>query len=33
VVAKVETAVGAHTGALDSETGRIYLPTANFTSH
>jgi DNA-binding beta-propeller fold protein YncE len=30
VVAKVVTAVGAHTGALDSETGRIYLPTANF---
>jgi DNA-binding beta-propeller fold protein YncE len=30
MVAKVETAVGAHTGALDSETGRIYLPTANF---
>jgi YVTN family beta-propeller protein len=30
VVAKVTTAVGAHTGALDSETGRIYLPTADF---
>jgi YVTN family beta-propeller protein len=30
VVATVETAVGAHTGALDPETGRIYLPTANF---
>jgi len=22
--------VGAHTGALDSETGRVYLPTADF---
>ncbi len=30
VVAKVATAVGAHTGALDSETGRIYLPTADY---
>jgi hypothetical protein len=30
VVAKVATAVGAHTGALDSETGRVYLPTAHF---
>ncbi len=26
----VATAVGAHTGALDSKTGRIYLPTADF---
>jgi DNA-binding beta-propeller fold protein YncE len=30
VVAKVVTAVGAHTGALDSETGRLYLPTADY---
>ena len=30
VVAKVATAVGAHTGAQDAETGRVYLPTANF---
>jgi len=30
VVGKVVTAVGAHTGALDSETGRIYLPTADY---
>jgi DNA-binding beta-propeller fold protein YncE len=30
VVAKVTTAVGAHTGALDPETGRVYLPTADF---
>jgi hypothetical protein len=29
-VAKVTTAVGAHTGALDPETGRVYLPTADF---
>jgi len=30
LVTKVETAVGAHTGALDSETGRLYLPTADY---
>ncbi len=30
VVTKLETAVGAHTGALDSETGRLYLPTADY---
>jgi DNA-binding beta-propeller fold protein YncE len=30
VVAKVATAVGAHTGALDPDTGRVYLPTADF---
>jgi hypothetical protein len=30
LVAKVGTAVGAHTGALDSETGQIYLPTADY---
>jgi hypothetical protein len=26
----VPTAVGAHTGALDSRTGRLYLPTADY---
>jgi DNA-binding beta-propeller fold protein YncE len=26
----VSTAVGAHTGALDSKTGRLYLPTADY---
>jgi DNA-binding beta-propeller fold protein YncE len=26
----VSTAVGAHTGALDSKTGRVYLPTADY---
>jgi hypothetical protein len=30
VHSSVATAVGAHTGALDSKTGRLYLPTANF---
>ena len=30
VQASVATAVGAHTGALDSKTGRLYLPTADF---
>jgi DNA-binding beta-propeller fold protein YncE len=30
VVAKAVTAVGAHTGALDPDTGRVYLPTADF---
>jgi DNA-binding beta-propeller fold protein YncE len=26
----ISTAVGAHTGALDSKTGRLYLPTADY---
>jgi DNA-binding beta-propeller fold protein YncE len=26
----VSTAVGAHTGALDSKTGRLYIPTADY---
>jgi DNA-binding beta-propeller fold protein YncE len=30
VQSSVATALGAHTGALDPQTGRIYLPTANF---
>jgi DNA-binding beta-propeller fold protein YncE len=30
VRASVSTAVGAHTGALDSKTGRLYLPTADY---
>jgi hypothetical protein len=30
VQSSVATAVGAHTGALDSKTGRLYLPTADF---
>lgn len=30
VQSKVATAVGAHTGALDPQTGRLYLPTASF---
>lgn len=30
VRSSVATAVGAHTGALDPQTGRIYLPTADF---
>ena len=30
VQSKVATAVGAHTGALDPQTGRLYLPTADF---
>jgi DNA-binding beta-propeller fold protein YncE len=30
VQSSVATAVGAHTGALDPQTGRLYLPTANF---
>lgn len=30
VQSNVATAVGAHTGALDPQTGRLYLPTADF---
>lgn len=30
VTAKIETAQGAHTGALDPKTGRLYVPTADF---
>jgi DNA-binding beta-propeller fold protein YncE len=30
VRASVSTAVGAHTGALDSKTGRLYIPTADY---
>jgi DNA-binding beta-propeller fold protein YncE len=30
VVATIQTDVGAHTGALDPATGRLYLPTAKF---
>jgi DNA-binding beta-propeller fold protein YncE len=30
VQASVATAVGAHTGALDPQTGRLYLPTADY---
>jgi hypothetical protein len=30
VTATVPTAVGARTGALDSQTGKVYLPTAEF---
>jgi DNA-binding beta-propeller fold protein YncE len=30
VGASVATSVGAHTGALDSKTGRLYLPTADY---
>jgi DNA-binding beta-propeller fold protein YncE len=30
VQSSVATAVGAHTGALDPQTGRIYLPTADY---
>ncbi|MDB6043069.1 MAG: gluconolactonase [Gammaproteobacteria bacterium] len=30
VRASVSTAVGAHTGALDTKTGRLYLPTADY---
>ncbi|HVO45332.1 MAG TPA: hypothetical protein VMT29_03260 [Steroidobacteraceae bacterium] len=30
VQSSVATAVGAHTGALDPQTGRLYLPTADF---
>jgi DNA-binding beta-propeller fold protein YncE len=30
VLDNVPTAVGAHTGALDSRTGRLYLPTADY---
>jgi DNA-binding beta-propeller fold protein YncE len=30
VQSSVATAVGAHTGALDPKTGRLYLPTADF---
>jgi DNA-binding beta-propeller fold protein YncE len=30
VTAKIPTAVGAHTGALDAKTGRLYLPTASY---
>ncbi len=30
VTAKIPTAVGAHTGALDPKTGRLYLPTADY---
>ena len=26
----VSTAVGAHTGAVDSKTGRLYIPTADY---
>jgi DNA-binding beta-propeller fold protein YncE len=32
VVETVPTAAGARTGALDARTGRIYLPTADFTA-
>jgi hypothetical protein len=30
VQSSVATAVGAHTGALDPQTGRLYLPTADY---
>lgn len=30
IQSSVATAVGAHTGALDPKTGRLYLPTADF---
>jgi DNA-binding beta-propeller fold protein YncE len=30
LAATIRTSVGAHTGALDPVTGRLYLPTANF---
>ncbi len=30
VQSSVATALGAHTGAIDPQTGRLYLPTANF---
>jgi hypothetical protein len=30
VQSSVRTALGAHTGALDPQTGRLYLPTADF---
>jgi DNA-binding beta-propeller fold protein YncE len=30
VQASIATAVGAHTGALDPKTGRLYLPTADY---
>jgi DNA-binding beta-propeller fold protein YncE len=30
VQSSVRTAVGAHTGALDPQTGRLYLPTADY---
>jgi DNA-binding beta-propeller fold protein YncE len=30
VRASISTAVGAHTGALDSKTGRLYIPTADY---
>jgi DNA-binding beta-propeller fold protein YncE len=30
VQSRVATAVGAHTGALDPQTGRLYLPTADY---
>ena len=30
VQSRVDTALGAHTGALDPQTGRLYLPTADF---
>ena len=30
VVSKIPTAIGAHTGALDPKTGRLYLPAADF---
>jgi YVTN family beta-propeller protein len=31
VVGRIPTAIGAHTGALDPSTGRLYLPAADFT--
>ena len=30
VTGKIQTAQGAHTGALDPKTGRLYVPTADF---
>ncbi len=30
VTAKIPTSVGAHTGALDPKTGRLYIPTADY---
>lgn len=32
VVEKIKTAIGAHTGALDPKTGRLYLPAADFSA-
>jgi YVTN family beta-propeller protein len=32
VVGRIRTAIGAHTGALDPQTGRLYLPAADFTA-